>query len=150
LLKSKFSISLSKARVATLGTENPDGTVHLVPIVFASDQRDIYFVVDRKPKTRPLRRIGNIERTGRATLLVQHYSENWNKLSFLLVYCEARILRRNHNLEEKKRASRMLKKKYSQYRSNKYFPEDLASATFVLLIPRKYVEWPHFLRRNQP
>jgi PPOX class probable F420-dependent enzyme len=69
------------ARVARLATVAADGTPHLVPIVFALVGDTVYSVVDDKPKrTTDLRRLRNVAETGRASLLADHYEEDWSRL----------------------------------------------------------------------
>jgi PPOX class probable F420-dependent enzyme len=69
------------ARVAILGTINADGTPHLVPITFALEGDVIYSAIDHKPKTTTqLKRLANIERDPRVTLLVQNYADEWSLL----------------------------------------------------------------------
>ena len=65
------------ARVARLATAGP----HLVPICFALDGDTIWTAVDAKPKrTRALRRLQNIARDPRVSLLVDHYEDDWSQL----------------------------------------------------------------------
>jgi PPOX class probable F420-dependent enzyme len=68
--------------VAVLATINADGTPHLVPFTFAAvGERRLVSAVDEKPKrSRSLRRLDNIERDGRVTILAHHYEENWEEL----------------------------------------------------------------------
>ena len=63
-----------------LGTVGPTGEVRLVPICFALDGERIVSAVDHKPKTTTaLARLADIERAGRATLLVDHYDDaDWS------------------------------------------------------------------------
>ena len=70
------------ARVARLGTVAPDGSARLVPLCFAGDETRLYSAVDHKPKsTTALARLADITRTGRATLLVDHYDDrDWSVL----------------------------------------------------------------------
>ena len=69
--------------MARLGTVTPDGGPHVVPVVFVLDpDRDVaWTAVDDKPKsTRSLRRLANIAADPRASLLVDHYDEDWTRL----------------------------------------------------------------------
>jgi PPOX class probable F420-dependent enzyme len=69
------------ARVARLATVGPDGAPHLVPIVFAVTGDVIYSAVDAKPKRhRRLRRLANIEREPRVSVLADHYEDDWTRL----------------------------------------------------------------------
>lgn len=81
--------SITKARcralfesqpVAVLATVGPGGP-HLVPIVFAASADRILSAVDHKPKrTLDLRRLANISRSPRVSLLVQAYHDDWSQL----------------------------------------------------------------------
>ena len=67
----------AEARVARLATAGP----HVVPICFALDGETIWSAVDAKPKrTRTLRRLENIARDPRVSVLVDHYEEDWSRL----------------------------------------------------------------------
>ena len=69
--------------MATLGTPAPDGSVHLVPCVFALAEPDRFVTaVDWKPKkTIELARLANVRRTGTASALVDHYDDaDWGAL----------------------------------------------------------------------
>lgn len=146
-LMKGVSSCLSKARVARLATVNQDGTAQLVPVVFASDSKHLYFVIDKKAKGKKLRRIENIMRRGRATLLVDRYSENWSNLSFVMIYAKAKVLGKM-NGNEKRRASYLLKRKYKQYSTGGYFPDNVSDATFVILTPVKIARWSQILRNS--
>jgi PPOX class probable F420-dependent enzyme len=121
---------------------NDGRTAHIVPIVFAFAGDRIYFAIDRKPKKtrKNLRRLQNIRRQRRATVLFDTYSENWDDLSFAIVYADARILG-GRDLSERTRALRLLKNKYEQYRQGPYAMEEDDKAIVVRLRPRKIVSW---------
>ena len=54
------------------------GEPHLVPVVFALADGQVLMAVDFKPKRSPrLRRLDNIAATGRVSLLVDEYDEDW-------------------------------------------------------------------------
>ncbi len=70
-----------RARSATLATINSAGRPHLVPIVFARDGDTLISAVDQKPKrTTALRRLANIRRDPRVSVLIDHYTEDWSLL----------------------------------------------------------------------
>ena len=84
---------LAAARVGRLATVTPSGTPHVVPVVFALLDDVFYTAVDSKPKTTvALQRLANIEATGLASLLVDHYTEDWSKLWWVRVDGAARVL----------------------------------------------------------
>lgn len=102
------------ARVARLATIDPDGRPHLVPIVFVLDGGTLYTAVDAKPKrSRVLRRIENARARPDATVLVDHYDEEWRRLWWVRLRARARVL---DGGEEAERALRLLAEKYEQYR----------------------------------
>ena len=103
-----------EARVARLATIEPDGSVHLVPCTFALEADTVYSAVDHKPKTtRRLRRLRNIERDHRVTLLVDHYADDWAQLWWIRLHGEAAVAGAGPALEE---AIELLAAKYPQYR----------------------------------
>lgn len=134
---------LRNARIARLATVDRLNSIHIVPVVFAISGSRIYFVVDLKAKKegRQLKRIRNISETKKAALLIDNYSENWEKLSFLLIHCSARVIDKGENLKEKLLAAKKLKEKYSQYAYQGYFPDDINESIFVRLEPQKAVFW---------
>ncbi len=73
--------ALDRARVARLGTVDPDGAVRLVPICFVMVDGWLASAVDHKPKrSGQLRRLDDMERAGQATVLVDHYDDDWSLL----------------------------------------------------------------------
>ncbi|MBI2649225.1 MAG: TIGR03668 family PPOX class F420-dependent oxidoreductase [Thaumarchaeota archaeon] len=96
--------------LATLGK---DGNPTVVPICFVYWNGAIYTAVDEKPKSRKLARLRNIEGDGRVAFIVDNYSQNWKKLSYLLVHGRARIV---GDLKEAETAKGLLVEKYPQYR----------------------------------
>ncbi len=78
------------ARLATLG---PDGAPHQVPIVFARRGATLYSPVDGKPKRGgELARIRNARRDPRVSLLLDEYHGDWQRLWWLRVAGEARVV----------------------------------------------------------
>jgi PPOX class probable F420-dependent enzyme len=105
---------LTAARVARLATTDPDGRTHLVPIVFALDGDTLYSAVDRKPKrSRTLRRIENARARPDVTVLVDHYTDDWDRLWWIRLRGRARVL---DDGAEQDRALALLIDKYPQYR----------------------------------
>lgn len=72
---------VGQARVARLATVRPDGHPHLVPITFALDGDTVVTAVDHKPKTTSsLQRLRNIRANPAASVLVDHYDDDWERL----------------------------------------------------------------------
>jgi PPOX class probable F420-dependent enzyme len=101
------------ARVAHLATVGADGRPHLVPVCFVLLGDVAYSAVDHKPKrTTRLRRVANIEATGRACLLVDGYSEDWSALWWVRLDGAGRVV---DDPVEAARAVTALTGKYQQY-----------------------------------
>ncbi|MCL2534604.1 MAG: TIGR03668 family PPOX class F420-dependent oxidoreductase [Nocardiaceae bacterium] len=104
------------APVARMATVSADGDPHLVPVVFAVVDDTVYTAVDDKPKTtRRLRRLANIAATGRVSLLVDHYDDDWTQLWWVRVDGSAHVL--SGQDDEGRQAIDALVAKYAQYRS---------------------------------
>jgi PPOX class probable F420-dependent enzyme len=109
---------LADARVARLATVSGDGRPHLVPVVFALVGDVVWSAVDAKPKsTRNLRRLANVEATGRASLLVDAYDEDWSTLWWVRVDGRAQVL----PADDPRAAAGIdaLVAKYGQYRDHR-------------------------------
>lgn len=105
---------LAAARVARLATVTAGGRPHVVPCCFALDGDTVYSAVDAKPKsTLALRRLANLRATGRASLLVDHYDEDWSALWWVRVDGRGRVVEGG---PEHDRALATLAAKYDQYR----------------------------------
>jgi PPOX class probable F420-dependent enzyme len=105
---------LSDARVGRLATADARAKPHVVPIVFAVVGDIAYSVVDFKPKRHPrLKRLDNIRATGRASLLVDGYDEDWARLWWVRADAAAEVL----DVADPETASALtaLKNKYPQY-----------------------------------
>lgn len=78
---------LVEARVATLGTVDGDGHPHLVPICFALTGEDrLVTAVDHKPKrTTALARLAHVRAHPRVSVLVDHYTDDWDTLWWVRV-----------------------------------------------------------------
>lgn len=101
---------LDSARVATLATVNPDGTPHIVPVVFALIGDRIVTALDGKAKTGArLRRLTNIAANPSVSLLVHHYEEDWTKLWWLRLDGQATVLAADAE------ALSALRERYPQY-----------------------------------
>jgi PPOX class probable F420-dependent enzyme len=102
------------ARVARLGTVTAEGRPHLVPCCFALVGDTAYSAVDAKPKsTLALRRLDNLWANPHASLLVDHYAEDWSALWWIRVDGTGRVV---EDGPEHGAALAALAAKYEQYR----------------------------------
>ena len=105
---------LAESDVGVLATVKPDGGAHLVPVVFASLDSDIVTAIDHKPKTTfRLQRLTNIRSNPRVSLLVHHYTNEWEGLWWVRVDGHGEILEQGTARAE---AIEALQAKYPQYR----------------------------------
>jgi PPOX class probable F420-dependent enzyme len=107
---------LGRARVGRLATLGADGAPHIVPVTFAAVGDELVHMIDQKPKTtRRLARLDNIERHPQATLLVDHYEEDWDRLWWVRVDGRATVVSEGPGVELAREA---LESKYPQYRQD--------------------------------
>jgi PPOX class probable F420-dependent enzyme len=105
---------LATARVGRFATVAPDGRPMLVPVCFAIAGETIYHAVDHKPKTtRGLARLRNVRAEPRASLLADHYEEDWSALWWVRADGTARVL------EDAPEAINLLVERYPQYRERR-------------------------------
>ena len=77
---------LDDERRAVMSTVAADGSPHAVPVVFALVENEIVSPIDHKPKSgKVMARMRNLRRDPRATLLIDHWDEDWTRLAWLMV-----------------------------------------------------------------
>ena len=104
---------LSAARVGRLATVRPDGRPHVVVCCFAVEGDRLWTAVDEKPKSGvPLQRLENVRANPQASLLVDHYEEDWERLWWVRVDGAAAVLEKGN---EEERAIALLTARYPQY-----------------------------------
>ncbi|MGA2459958.1 MAG: TIGR03668 family PPOX class F420-dependent oxidoreductase [Candidatus Bathyarchaeia archaeon] len=127
---------LKRSRIVHLATATKGGTPYVVPICFAYDNEIIYTPIDEKPKrTDPggLRRILNIEENPKVSLIADYYSEDWDKLHYVIVHGFAEVIRVG---EEHARAISLLRCKYRQYLKMR-----LETRPIIKIKPSKVIAW---------
>jgi PPOX class probable F420-dependent enzyme len=108
---------IRSARVAHLATADRHGQPHVIPICFVFDGKVFFSPIDEKPKRaapRQLKRVRNILESPQVSLVIDHYEEDWTRLAYVLIAGKAWIL--NAGMKHRK-AARLLRRKYPQYRS---------------------------------
>lgn len=106
---------LASGRVGHLATVTAANRAHVVPCCFVLRGDTVYSAIDAKPKsTLALRRLQNIECNGTASLLVDHYDEDWDTLWWVRVDGNGRTV---DVTVERDEAISLLRAKYGQYRS---------------------------------
>jgi PPOX class probable F420-dependent enzyme len=104
---------LAAARVGRLATVRPDGGPHVVVCCFAVASDRVWTAIDDKPKSGArLQRLENLRANPRASLLVDHYEEDWDRLWWVRVDGAAAVLESGN---EEERAIAALTARYPQY-----------------------------------
>ena len=92
--------------LATLSENVP----HIVPVVFVRHDNEISCPIDGKPKSKQvLRRVKNLEANSHAALMLDNYSDDWEKLWWLRLDCRASVETMSPKVAE------LLKRKYEGY-----------------------------------
>jgi PPOX class probable F420-dependent enzyme len=119
----------AQARVGRLATVTAQGRPHLVPVCFVLHEGRVYTAVDAKPKaTTALKRLDNVRATGRTSVLVDHYEEDWSLLWWVRVDGTAAIV-------ESDRALDALAAKYEQYRAHR------PGGPLIAIEPERWSSW---------
>jgi PPOX class probable F420-dependent enzyme len=119
----------AQARVGRLATVTARGRPHIVPVCFVVHDGTVYTAVDAKPKTTSaLARLENVRATGRASLLVDHYEEDWTNLWWVRVEGAAEVL-------DSAGAIDALAAKYEQYRTQR------PGGPLIAITPERWRSW---------
>jgi PPOX class probable F420-dependent enzyme len=123
---------VAHARVGRLATTNAHGRPHVVPVCFALHEGRIVTAVDAKPKaTTRLARLDNVRATQRASLLVDHYEEDWDELWWVRVDGSASVTDDDAAIDA-------LAAKYDQYRANR------PAGPVIAIEPDRWRSWIPF------
>jgi PPOX class probable F420-dependent enzyme len=125
---------VAAARVARLATLRADGTARLVPITFVLLDGLVCSAVDEvKPKrSTRLARLDDVRRDPRASVIVDHYAEDWSRLWWVRIDGEAAV---HEGGELADRARAALAAKYPPYAAAP------PTGPVVVLTPRRWAGW---------
>lgn len=134
--------ALSKARVGRLATADADGRPTAVPICYALVEPDdgpveLVTPIDEKPKTADLdelRRVRDIRANGRVAVVVDRYTEDWDRLGWIQIRGTARVVGpgdANHPA-----AVAALRARYDQYANH-----DLEHRPVIAIAPGSVRSW---------
>ena len=129
---------LDQQRVARLATADAAGRPHVVPVCFARLGERLYVPIDAKPKSgdpHRLKRLRNLAERPEAAFLVDHYSEDWSQLRWLLIRARAAILTAG---DERARALAALEQRYPQYAAMRLATLGLPVIALVPLAVRRW------------
>jgi PPOX class probable F420-dependent enzyme len=121
---------LAEARRGVLSTIGSDGSPHSVPVVYVVHDGELVSPIDDKPKRGPdLKHIANVTNDPRATLLADHWDEDWTRLGWVMVRGIMRVEAHNPTAED-------LRDRYPQY-TDEITPGERA----LVLRPRRVSWW---------
>jgi PPOX class probable F420-dependent enzyme len=130
---------LEQHRVGHLATADGAARPHLIPVTFALTDDAIVFVIDEKPKaahgTRP-KRMRNMLTNPRVAFLVDHYDDDWSRLTYALIVGRAEIVARPGPAYTD--ALTHLQARYPQYRDIDLTPE---RNPVVRITPERIHRW---------
>src|SRR5215813_6928645 len=133
-IPKKIAAFIRAARVAHLATADASGQPLVIPICFVFDGKEFFSPIDEKPKrTTRLKRLRNIAENPQVSLIIDHYEDDWRRLAYVLVRGKATIIIRGgwH-----KRAVKLLRKKYPQYRRMA-----IADRPMIVITPKRLTPW---------
>ena len=133
-----LAILLQPYRHGHLATADASAAPHLIPICFAVEGGVIYSAIDHKPTRMTgyrMKRVRNMLENPQIAFIVDHYEEDWQQLSYVMVRGLASILETG---SERQRALTLLEAKYPQYQER-----HLAQGTglVVKIVPKTINHW---------
>lgn len=128
---------VQRQRAGRLATSDTEGHPTVIPVCYAFDGQRFFIALDEKPKSvnpSKLKRVRNIEARHEASLLIDHYSDDWSQLGYLLIHAQAEILPPTHELH--RQALPLLRARYAQYQSMA-----LETQPMIALTPERITVW---------
>jgi len=147
--------------VARLATHGDQGRIHLVPVCYAYDGKDIFvgtsldskkvknvrrnssvaFVVDfyvEDWSSLDSKKVKNVRRNSSVAFVVDFYVEDWSKLKGVMIQGRAEVIERGKEFEE---AKKLLYEKYPQYEATA--PIEEGESAIIKIKPEKVVSWDY-------
>lgn len=107
---------INSQRVGRFATADQNGQPHIVPVCYACDGTSLYIALDTKPKRvepQRLKRVQNLLANPQVALVIDHYSDDWSTLAFVLIRGTAVLL--SPESAEQRQAITLLRDRYPQY-----------------------------------
>jgi PPOX class probable F420-dependent enzyme len=118
--------------VGRLGLIDDEGAPRVLPVTFAVAEGRVWSAIDQKPKraAEPAR-VRFLRRDPRAALTVDRYSDDWDRLAWVQVLGQVRIV----GAAEGAKGLEALTRKYAQYRGS------TPPGPLLGLEPERYLWW---------
>jgi nitroimidazol reductase NimA-like FMN-containing flavoprotein (pyridoxamine 5'-phosphate oxidase superfamily) len=124
-------------RVGRLATMD-DEAIHLVPICPVLDGGVFYVATHAKS-----RKVRNVRKNNKATLLIDEYAEDWTRLVAAMMTGTVEIIESGPEFEK---AKQLLEAKYQQY--HELFPIHEGESVIFRFKPIKAVKWDYILEET--
>lgn len=131
LLDGPAAVFFAEQRVVHLGTVNPDGSPHVVPISPVLDLDRIVFATEADTA-----KVRNLRSDERLSLCADRYDEDWSQLCSVVVFGRAQLIEAGYEWE---RARNLLYDKYPQYPADA--PIEVGSTLIVDVTLDRLVTW---------
>lgn len=128
---------LARQRAGRLASAGAEGMPHVVPVCYACDGARLYIALDAKPKRvapERLKRVRNILANPQAALVVDHYSDDWAALAYLLVQGSAELLPPGEAAHAP--AIELLRARYPQY-----LAMPIEQHALIAIMPLRIIAW---------
>jgi nitroimidazol reductase NimA-like FMN-containing flavoprotein (pyridoxamine 5'-phosphate oxidase superfamily) len=132
IFNEKETRFLNYMRVGRLATSEGDA-IHIVPICPVFDGTVFYMATHAKT-----RKVRNLRKNNKATLLIDQYSEDWLRHVAAMLTGTVDIIEKGQEFE---RAKALLEAKYQQY--NELFPIKEDESVILRFTPTKAVTWDY-------
>ena len=131
---------LAVAPVARLATIGAGGAPHVVPIVFAAVDGDLYSPIDGKLKRgTALQRMRNVAHHSDVSLVIDRYAADWGRLWWVRIDAAARaVTGADVSAETWARVVAALRGKYPQYETVRLFD---GVPTLLRMTPHRHAAW---------
>jgi PPOX class probable F420-dependent enzyme len=140
LSDEEMEARIAAAPVVRLVTVTGDGTLHALPVAFATVGGDLWSPVDGKPKGKaPLACLRHIAEKPHASLLVDRYDDDWRALWWIRIDALASVVARTALDPTRFRdVCDALRHKYPQGAATPLFD---GTPTLVRLVPLRRIGW---------
>ena len=135
-MNSEIRKFVSRFRVARFATSDQNAQPHVIPICFEIGNDLIYSAIDGKPKSggfNTLKRVKNIRKNPKVSVLFDEYTENWEQLAYVLIRGEARV---ETDGIEREYGEDLLRDKYRQY--GDYL---MSGCPVIVISPKNIYSW---------
>jgi PPOX class probable F420-dependent enzyme len=123
---------LANGRVGRLGFVDDDDQPRVQPVTYALAEDAVWTAIDQKPKrSGEPARLRYLRRSPRAALTVDRYDDDWRRLAWVQLLCDARIV----DADGAPDAMDALRAKYEPYR------ESPPPGPLIRLAPRRALWW---------